>query len=57
MADMIIILILVIVLGTAFSAMRKARAKGINCIGCPDSAVCEMRKKGFSCQDDYNIRK
>ena len=33
MADMIIILILVVILGAALSAMRKSRAKGVNCIG------------------------
>jgi hypothetical protein len=56
MADMIIILILVIILGAALSAMRKSRAKGVNCIGCPDAPVCEMRRKGLSCQEkDYDI--
>ena len=51
MADMIIILVLVIILGAALSAMRKSRAKGVNCIGCPDAPVCEMRRKGYTCQE------
>ena len=49
MADMMIILILVIILGWAISCMKKDRAKGISCIGCPDASVCEMRRKGYSC--------
>ena len=56
MTDMIIILVLIIILGTALSVMRKSRAKGVNCIGCPDAPVCEMRRKGLSCQEkDYDI--
>ena len=43
MADMIIILILVIILGAALSAMRKSRAKGVNCIGCPDAGTCQKK--------------
>lgn len=49
MADMIIILILVIILGGALYLMKKDQAKGVNCIGCPDAPTCEMRRKGHSC--------
>lgn len=52
MTDMIIIIVLVIILGGALAVMRKEKSKGINCIGCPDAAVCEMRKKGFRCQEN-----
>ena len=52
MADMIIILVLVIILGCALSYMRKEKTKGVSCIGCPDAAVCEMRRKGYSCQEN-----
>lgn len=52
MSDMIIILVLVIILGVALSYMRKEKSKGVNCIGCPDAAVCEMRRKGYSCQEN-----
>ena len=52
MTDMIIIIVLIVILGIALSAMRNSRAKGVNCIGCPDAPVCEARKKGFSCQEN-----
>lgn len=56
MTDMMIILVLVIILGVALSAMRNSRAKGVNCIGCPDAPVCEARRKGLSCQEkEYDI--
>ena len=56
MVDMIIILVLILILGVALSAMRNSRAKGVNCIGCPDAPVCEARRKGLSCQETkYDI--
>ena len=56
MTDMIIIIVLVIILGGALAAMRKDKAKGVNCSGCPDAPVCEMRRKGLSCQEkNYDI--
>lgn len=55
MIDMLIILVLIVILGGAFAYMRKEKSKGVNCIGCPDAAVCEMRKKGFSCQENDHI--
>ena len=56
MTDMIIILILVIILGAALSAMKKEKAKGVTCIGCPDAHACEMRRNGQSCQEkNYDI--
>ena len=50
MTDIIIIVVLVIILGGAIFFMRKEKDKGITCIGCPDSAVCEKRKNGFNCK-------
>lgn len=50
MEDMIIILVLIVLLGIALSVMSKSRAKGVSCIGCPDAPVCEMRRKGLTCQ-------
>ena len=55
MTDMIIVIVLVVILGIALGYMRKEKLKGVNCIGCPDAAVCEMRKKGFSCQENDHL--
>ena len=50
MTDMIIIIVLVVILGAAFSVMKKERVKGYSCIGCPDAHACEMRRNGQSCE-------
>ena len=50
MADMIIIIVLVVILGIALSSMKKERPNGISCIGCPDAHACAMRKNGQTCQ-------
>ena len=55
MTDMIIVIVLVVILGAALAYMRKEKSKGVNCIGCPDAAVCEMRRKGFSCQENDRL--
>lgn len=49
MADMIIIFILVIILGSALFYMKKEKTKGVTCIGCPDADVCAKRRNGDSC--------
>lgn len=51
MTDMIIILVLAVILGGAFIYMKKEKAKGVTCIGCPDADVCAKRKAGESCEN------
>lgn len=50
MADVVIIIVLVLILGTAITYMNKERPNGSNCIGCPDAPVCAMRKKDQTCK-------
>ena len=50
MTDVVIIIVLVIILGTAISIMNKERPNGVNCIGCPDAPVCAMKKRGQTCK-------
>ena len=38
--DYVIIAIIVVVIGSALLFIRKAKKKGVRCIGCPDSAKC-----------------
>lgn len=40
-SDLIIIGILALVLGGALVYMKKAKKKGVNCIGCPDAGTCK----------------
>ena len=46
--DYLIIGIVVVILGLAVLYIRKARKKGIKCIGCPDGAKCAGRCAGCS---------
>ena len=50
MTDVVIIIVLVVILGSALSYMRKERTNGVTCIGCPDAHACEMRRNGQACQ-------
>lgn len=43
MADIIIIIVLVLILGAAIFYMRKEKNKGVNCIGCPDAGTCKKK--------------
>ena len=52
--DVIVILVLVAILGTALMYMRKEKKKGVTCIGCPDADVCAKRRAGQSCGTTAN---
>ncbi len=38
--DYVILAIIVVILGSVLLYIRKAKKKGIHCIGCPDSGKC-----------------
>lgn len=40
MADVIVVLILVVLLGSAITYIVKAKKKGVKCIGCPAGGSC-----------------
>ena len=46
--DYLIIGIIVVILGLAVLYIRKARKKGVKCIGCPDGSKCAGRCAGCS---------
>ena len=48
-ADVIIILILLAILGGAALYIRKAKKSGVKCIGCPNGAKCGSACNG-TCQ-------
>lgn len=43
MADIVIIIILAVVLGSALWCMKKEKHSGVNCIGCPDAGTCKKK--------------
>ncbi len=46
MTDIIIVLIVLLVLGTALWYIRREKKKGVKCIGCPHAGECAKRKQG-----------
>ena len=46
--DYLILVIVAVILGAAILYLRKARKKGIKCIGCPDGAKCSGSCSGCS---------
>lgn len=43
MADVIIIILLILILGSALLYMKKEKHNGVNCIGCPDAGTCKKK--------------
>ncbi len=46
--DYVIIAIILVIVGSALLYIRKAKKKGIKCIGCPDGAKCSGHCGGCS---------
>lgn len=46
MANIIVVLIIVVVVGSALRYIRKQRKSGVHCIGCPSSGSCS---RGCGC--------
>ncbi len=42
-SDIIIICVLALMLGGAILYMKKEKARGVNCIGCPDAGTCKKK--------------
>lgn len=40
MADFIVTVIILIIVGAAVGYIVKAKKKGVKCIGCPDASAC-----------------
>lgn len=38
--DILIIAVILVILGSAILFLRRAKKKGIKCVGCPDSSTC-----------------
>ena len=47
--DILIIAIVVLILAGAAYCIRRARKKGIKCIGCPDSCACSQGNCSGGC--------
>ena len=46
MADFIVMVILVLIVGAAVTYIRKEKKKGVKCIGCPDGGTCGKAHRG-----------
>ena len=49
MADLIILVILVLILGIAIGYIIKEKKKGVKCIGCPFAENCAKRNQSSKC--------
>lgn len=48
MADLIVVVILLIIIGAAIAYIVKAKKSGIKCIGCPSGGSCSGKSDGNS---------
>lgn len=46
MADIIIVVILVAIVGSAIAYIVNAKKKGVRCVGCPDGGTCGKSADG-----------
>ena len=54
MVDLIISIIIVAILASAMIYIYKSKARGIKCIGCPDSKTCALKSAKFEkALDEY----
>lgn len=52
MADIIILVILLVLVGTAVTYIVKQKKRGVKCIGCSSAGTCQ--KKCCGCHTDVN---
>ncbi len=48
MADLILVIILVGIVGAAIAYIRKEKKRGVKCIGCPSAGTCASKNKDGS---------
>lgn len=49
LADVLVILVLVLILGSALWYIHKEKKRGVRCIGCPAAGTCAKRQNGSAC--------
>lgn len=55
MTDIIIIMIVVVIVGTAVAYIVKEKKRGAKCIGCPSAGECAYKRSG--CQNGTSCHK
>ncbi len=48
-ADIVVIAVIILIIGSAAFYIYKAKKNGKRCIGCPDSGSCSAAKCGRGC--------
>lgn len=46
MTDFIVVIVLALIVGAAIIYIKRAKKKGVNCIGCPNSGNCSGNSQG-----------
>lgn len=49
MVDFILVVVLLVIIGAAVIYIRKAKKKGVKCIGCPVAGECAHKNKTSGC--------
>ena len=57
MADFIVVVVILLIVGTAVLYIRKEKKRGVNCVGCPSGIECARKHSeagcgGCSCSSD-----
>ncbi|MBP3603151.1 MAG: FeoB-associated Cys-rich membrane protein [Lachnospiraceae bacterium] len=55
MANFVVLIILLVIVGSAVFYIRKAKKSGVQCIGCPEAGSCAS-KSGCGCSCHSNVR-
>ena len=40
MVNFVLVLVIVVIVGSAIAYIRKEKKRGVRCVGCPDSGTC-----------------
>lgn len=51
MADLIVILVILAIVGIAISYIVKEKKRGVKCIGCPQAGACAKKQCGGAVTD------
>ena len=59
MVNFVLVLVIVVIVGSAIAYIRKEKKRGVRCVGCPDSGTCGGNCSGCgsdcSCDDKTDV--
>ena len=59
MVNFVLVLVIVVIVGSAIAYIRKEKKRGVRCVGCPDSGTCRGNCSGCGsdcgCDDKTDV--